>query len=136
MPQATEEFVHRYFDAFDRRDEPALLDLIHPDVEFTSLIQEVEGGFRGHEGVRRYLSELFGAFADWKVWAEEVQELGDRAVVKVRVRATSVAGGVPTDFTTGKRSQYTRERLPGGRTSGRRPKLWKLPGRGSSPRRL
>jgi ketosteroid isomerase-like protein len=99
MAQATSEFVHRFFRALDQRDQPALLDLVNPDVEFASLIQEVEGRFRGHVGLRQYLRELYAAFAEWKVWAEEIQELGSAAVVKVHVRATSSAGGVPADFT-------------------------------------
>jgi ketosteroid isomerase-like protein len=62
MSRATVEFVERFFDAFDRHDESALLDLVHPDVEFRSLIVEVEGGFHGHEGVHLYLRERFAAF--------------------------------------------------------------------------
>jgi ketosteroid isomerase-like protein len=99
MTQATVELVRRFFAAFDEHDEPALLDLVHPDVEFTSLILEVEGAFRGHEGLRLYLSELFSTFPDFRVEFDEVRLTGDGAVVKVRVRTSGVASGVPTDLT-------------------------------------
>jgi SnoaL-like domain len=72
MAQATSELVHRFFRALDERDQAALLDLVHPDVEFTSLIQEAEGRFCGHVGLRQYWRELFAAFAEWKVWVEEI----------------------------------------------------------------
>jgi ketosteroid isomerase-like protein len=99
MSEATAEFVRRFFDALDSHDEPALLDLVHPDVEFTSLIVEVEGGFQGREGLRQYLSELFTAFPDFRVQLDEFQLVGEGAVVKVRVRASGVASGASTDLT-------------------------------------
>ena len=99
MSQATVELVQRFFDAFDRHDESALLELIHPDVEFASLIVEVEGGFRGHEGVRLYLSELFETFPDFSIEVDEIRPIGDGAVVKVRVNASGAASGVATDLT-------------------------------------
>jgi ketosteroid isomerase-like protein len=92
VSQENVEFVHRFYDAFDRHDESALLDLVHPDVEFTSLIQEVEGPFHGHEGLREYLSSLFAAFPDLRAWVDEVQESSENVVAKIRVRASSAAG--------------------------------------------
>jgi ketosteroid isomerase-like protein len=74
--EATVQFVKRFFDAFDQHDESTLLDLVHPDVEFTSLILEVEGGFRGHEGVRAYLSELFAIFPDFRVTSTRCSRSG------------------------------------------------------------
>ena len=97
MSQETVEFIERFYDAFAKHDESALLDLVHPDVEFTSLIVEVEGGFHGHEGVRLYLRELFGTFPDFRVEVDEVRPIGDGAVVKVSDRATGVTSGVSTD---------------------------------------
>jgi ketosteroid isomerase-like protein len=99
MSQATVEFVQRFYDAVDKHDESALLDLVHPDVEFTSLIVEVEGGFHGHEGVRLYLRELLGAFPDFRVEVDEVRPVGDGGLVKVSDRATGVASGVSTALT-------------------------------------
>jgi ketosteroid isomerase-like protein len=99
MSQATVEFVQRFFNAFDEHDESALLALVHPDVEFTSLILEVEGGFRGHDGVRLYLRELFATFPGFRVDVDEVSVIGHGAVVKVRVQTSGVASGVPTDLT-------------------------------------
>ena len=99
MAQATTDLVRRFFDAFDRHDESALLELVHPDVEFTSLIVEVEGGFHGHGGVRRYLTELFATFPDFRLEVGEIRPIGDGAVVQVRVRASGVASRVSTDLT-------------------------------------
>jgi ketosteroid isomerase-like protein len=99
MSQATVQLVQRFYDAFDKHDVSALLNVVHPEVEFKSLIVEVEGGFVGHDGVRLYLSDLFATFPDFRVEVDEVSPIGHGAVVKVRVRASGVASGVPTDIT-------------------------------------
>jgi ketosteroid isomerase-like protein len=99
MSQENVEIVRRFFDALDRHDESALLELIHPDIVFTSLIVEVEGGFHGHEGVRLYLSELFKAFPDFRIEVDEIRHTGDGAVVKVRASASGAASGVATGLT-------------------------------------
>jgi ketosteroid isomerase-like protein len=99
MSQATVDFAQRFFDALDQHDETALLELVHPDVEFTSLIQEVEGRFRGHEGFRSYLRELFATFPDWRVDIEEIRDIGDNAVVKVHAGASGGGSGVPVNLT-------------------------------------
>jgi ketosteroid isomerase-like protein len=98
MAHASVELMTRFVDALGRHDEAALLELVHPSAEFTSLIQEVEGTFRGHEGLRAYLSNLFRTFPDFRVDVEEVRGGGDAAALNTRVRATGVAGGVSIDF--------------------------------------
>jgi ketosteroid isomerase-like protein len=99
VSRATVEFVNRFYDALNKHNEAALLELVHPDVEFRSLIQEVEGSFRGHQGVRDYLSGLFTTFPDCRIDVHGIREVGGNAVVKVRARATGFAGGTSIDLT-------------------------------------
>jgi ketosteroid isomerase-like protein len=91
--------VRRFFDAFDSHDEETLLDLVHPEVEFTSLIVEVEGGFQGHEGLRTYLRELFATFPDFRVEVDQVRAVQSAAVVSVRAQASGASSGVLTGLT-------------------------------------
>jgi ketosteroid isomerase-like protein len=79
MSQATVQLVQRFYDAFDKHDVSALLNVVHPEVEFKSLIVEVEGGFVGHDGVRLYLSDLFATFPDFRVEVDEVSPIGHGA---------------------------------------------------------
>ena len=99
MSSATVELVRKLFDAMNRHDESALLNLVHPEVDFASLIVEVEGGFRGHDGLRLYLRELFTTFPDFRIETVRVSPVHGGALVKVRVRASGVASGVSTDLT-------------------------------------
>jgi predicted ester cyclase len=99
VPEATADFVRRFFDAFDSHDESAMLDLVHPEVEFASLIVEVEGGFYGHAGLRTYLRELFGTFPDFRVEVDQVRIVEGGAVVSVHARASGASSGVLTGLT-------------------------------------
>jgi ketosteroid isomerase-like protein len=99
MTQASVELMTAFVEALSRHDEAALLALVHPEAEFTSLIQEVEGTFRGHDGLRAYLGNLFRAFPDLSVEAEGTGERGEAATLQTRVRATGAAGGVEIDLT-------------------------------------
>jgi ketosteroid isomerase-like protein len=99
MPPATAELMLGFFDALDSHDEEGVLALVEPDVQFTSLIQEVEGAFRGHDGVRTYLHNLYTAFPDMRVAVEEIFERKGATVVRVRARAAVGGGGAHVDFT-------------------------------------
>ena len=87
MSRENVDFGRRFFDALDHRNEDTLMELVQPDVEFTSLIQEIEGRFRGYDGFRSYLRELFAAFPDWRVEVDQIRDIGDDAIV-VRVHVT------------------------------------------------
>ena len=56
MSQENVEIVRRVSDAYNRRDVGAMLDELHPEVEWHPWLQLQLGGgatvYRGHEGVR------------------------------------------------------------------------------------
>jgi ketosteroid isomerase-like protein len=95
---SSERLVRDFVDALDRHDKAALLGLVREDVEFKSLIQEVEGTFRGRDGVRAYLADLYMSFPDMRVALEAVGGTPLQAVARVRVSATGAGGGVSVDF--------------------------------------
>lgn len=85
------------FEALNSGDLEGFLALATEDVEFTSLVAEVEGTtFRGHDGVRTWWETVRGAFADvhWEVL--DVRRYGDGAVGDVRM--TGMLGGVPVNL--------------------------------------
>ena len=85
------------FEALNSGDLEGFLALATEDVEFTSLVAEVEGTtFRGHDGVRTWWETVRGAFADvhWEVL--EVRRYGDGAIGDVRM--TGMLGGVPVNL--------------------------------------
>ena len=59
MSQENVEIVRRAFEAFNRRDMTAFLDLLDPDVEWVPILAVLEGRvYRGHKDVRRWVEDL------------------------------------------------------------------------------
>jgi len=85
------------FGALNSGDLDGFLALATEDVEFTSLVAEVEGTtFRGHDGVRTWWETVRGAFADVRWEVLEVRGCGPGGVAQVRM--TGTLGGVPVNL--------------------------------------
>jgi ketosteroid isomerase-like protein len=97
MSQENVELTHRAFDAFNRRDFDALLALMDDDVEVFSRLVALEGGYHGHDGVRRWCQHLLDAFPDWSPEPAEVRDLGDLTLGKVHYRGHGGESGAPVD---------------------------------------
>jgi ketosteroid isomerase-like protein len=97
MAQADIEIVCGSHEAFRRRDLEAFVDHMDPDVEFTSLILEVEGTYRGHDGIRSWWNDVLGVFPDWQPQVEDAREVGNRVVLRVRVEGSGTGSGIDLD---------------------------------------
>jgi ketosteroid isomerase-like protein len=90
--------VHRAYKAFAARDFDTIAELSDPEVEFTSLVMESEGTlYRGRDGLREYLERLVDVLPDWRPEIEEVEDHGDRMLVRNRLHATPPGGSVPVE---------------------------------------
>jgi ketosteroid isomerase-like protein len=89
------ELVKRSFEAMSAWDVDALLRLYDVDVEFMPLTgTRVEsGGYRGHEGVRRYFDEAGELWDVLEPEGHEYRDLGDRVLVAGRCRVRGRASG-------------------------------------------
>ena len=91
----SEELAREAFAALARRDFDGFLDLMDPDVEFMSLIQESEARlYCGHVGVRQFLDEMLSVFPDWTPEVESTEAFGDTVLVKVRFLGTGAGSGM------------------------------------------
>jgi ketosteroid isomerase-like protein len=82
------------YGALNAGDLDGFLALVGEDVEFTSLVAEVEGTtFRGHDGVRAWWDSVRGAFGDVRWELLEIRGSDERAVTNFRM--TGTLGGVP-----------------------------------------
>jgi ketosteroid isomerase-like protein len=114
MSQENVEVFKRAFDAINRGDAGALVAELDPAVEWHGAILMAMGGtqtvYRGHEGVREWLRDLYETLSDFQVEYPEIRDLGDRTVAIGRVRARGAASkaqiesphGTVTDFKDGK----------------------------------
>jgi hypothetical protein len=89
------ELARRAYDALSRHDWPAYISLMDEQVEIHSLLSEVEGGYRGHGGIRRWWDDFLGAFPDYTLDLEEVRDLGDVTLARLCGQAHGAGGDTP-----------------------------------------
>jgi ketosteroid isomerase-like protein len=94
MADGNEQLVRAAYDALRRDDFDAFLEFIDPEVEWHSLVLEMEGTFRGHEGVREWWRSLRQAFPDWSPDLGEIHDRGDTIVVHAVATASGAISGV------------------------------------------
>jgi ketosteroid isomerase-like protein len=85
------------FGALNAGDMDAFNAVATEDVEFTSMVAEVEGTtFRGHDGIRDWWETVVEAFGDvhWEII--DVRGPGDRGIAHVRMDGT--LGEVPLNL--------------------------------------
>jgi ketosteroid isomerase-like protein len=95
MSQENVNVFKRAFDAINRQDAEALLAELDPEVEWHGAILMAMGGeqtvYRGHEGVREWLRDLYETLSEFHAEYPEVRDLGDRLVGIGRVSARGKA---------------------------------------------
>jgi ketosteroid isomerase-like protein len=101
MSEENAELARRAIDAFNRRDLDAFLALSDPEVEAFSPLAELDGGgaYRGHAGLRTWWESLLGISPDLHAELEEVRDLGDVMVTRVRLTGSGGQSAAPMDQT-------------------------------------
>jgi hypothetical protein len=89
------ELTLRLYEHFNARDLDSLLMLTHEEIVIESRLVAVEGGYHGHEGVRRWWTNLLGAFPDYQAEPEEVRDLGELTLGRFRGVGNSAVSGTP-----------------------------------------
>ena len=75
MTRSAAEALRLVLEAVNRRDAEALVDLMHPEVEFLPILAALEGpAYAGRSGVRRWLRSLE---LDWKVFETRLERVFD-----------------------------------------------------------
>ncbi len=101
MPPASAELrsiTETALEALNSGDLETFLTVVDEDVEFTSMIAEVEGQtFRGHDGVRSWWQSVAGTFQHVRWELLELEGSSPRALAKLR--AVAKLGEVEVDQT-------------------------------------
>ena len=97
MSQENVEGVYRAFDAFNRRDLDAYLELLNPAVEFRSLLVDMENSYHGHEGIRRNWQEVLAVSPDFTLEVVQVRDLGDATLTKLVARGHGAGSDIPLE---------------------------------------
>jgi ketosteroid isomerase-like protein len=100
MPSENMEAFKRVVEAANRSDTEALVELLHPDVEWHTVLPMVggDGIYRGIEGVREFLEDIWGVLAETRWEFSEIRDLEDGRILALgQVRITGGASGVEVD---------------------------------------
>lgn len=94
MPEDNVRTVLGSYQAFESRDLDDFLSHHDPEVEFRSLVLEVEGVYRGHDGLRSWWETVLAVFPDWTPQVEDARELGNRVLLRVRMEGSGTGTGI------------------------------------------
>jgi ketosteroid isomerase-like protein len=101
MSDENVEVMRRGFEAGNRRDIEAMLDVLDPEVEWHSaLVMSLEGEaavYRGHEGFRAFFRALDELFDNLHADYPEIRDLGDRVVGIGRISMRGKGSGAETE---------------------------------------
>lgn len=96
---ASIDVVTQAYQAFKRQDPDGLIALADPDIEFGGSAAAPDGLYRGHDGIRKYLADIEGAFGhEWDAEVERIAEAGDNRVVLIARVFGPGKGGLPLDL--------------------------------------
>ena len=97
MSRQNVEAFKRGLEAGNRGDVETLLEVLDPEVAWHSALHALLGGeatvYRGHDGVREMLRDLYEAFDEIHIEISEIRDLGDRLVAIGRTRTRGKASG-------------------------------------------
>jgi ketosteroid isomerase-like protein len=89
--------VRAFADAITERDLEAALELCHPEIEFFSLMAQLEASpYRGFGGIRRYFKDIDTTWEEWRVEVERLVSAPDgRVVIVMSTHMRGRGSGLP-----------------------------------------
>jgi ketosteroid isomerase-like protein len=98
MSEQNVEVVRRAFESFNRRDVEELVTLSDPDCEWFPFRAQLEGSvYRGHEGVRRFVSDMDDDWTRFEIHPQELHDRGERVLAIGQVEALGRGSGVAVE---------------------------------------
>lgn len=94
-----EEMYRRGTDAWNSGDIEGCLALMTEDVAVFADQPGVEGGYRGHEGVRRWWGDMHDAFPDWQAEILNLRVLGETLIAELQFTGHGGVSGAPVNQT-------------------------------------
>src|SRR5262245_15908944 len=101
MAEGDAEVVRKAWAATSRRDIPAWLDCLDPQIEAIPFGAAMEGRvYHGHEGLLKWLQrEVIATYETFEVHPEEIREVGEHLLVFGRWIARGRESGVELEVT-------------------------------------
>jgi ketosteroid isomerase-like protein len=95
VSQENVEIIKRFVDAFNERELETFAAMTTPDFEWTTSMMAVEGEvFCGREGIDTYFERMRDVWDDFRGFADDYRDLGDRVLSLGRLEGRGRASGV------------------------------------------
>jgi ketosteroid isomerase-like protein len=103
MPNENVQLHDELIDAINRRDIARLTELADPDVEWHTFLAELreEGSYRGHDGIRQWLTDVTDAWEFLRVEIDDVLAIGAVVLGVGRLRYRGIGSGVELETPAG-----------------------------------
>jgi ketosteroid isomerase-like protein len=103
MSRGIVELAHQVMGALGHRDAERLIALSAAEVEWHSFfaLGEAKGVYRGHDGTRRYMSDLDDAWEDARAEVDDTLGVGAIAVLVGRIVYRGRGSGVESESPAG-----------------------------------
>jgi ketosteroid isomerase-like protein len=98
MSQENVERFRASIEAMNRRDIESVLQVMDPKIQFEHRLAALQGSFVGLDGVRGWFADLIEHFGAWRIYCEDIRDLGDRVLALGIIRATGKESGVETEL--------------------------------------
>ena len=98
MSEENVEVVREGIEAMNRGDIDAVVLGVAPEVRFEHRLAALQGSFVGVEEVRRWLGDLIEHFGTWRIYCEDIRDLGDRVLALGTIHATGRESRVETEL--------------------------------------
>jgi ketosteroid isomerase-like protein len=97
------ELLLAAYDAWNRDDCDAWLELLHPDAEIrtSGMFPDLADVYRGHRRAGKFWRQLREPWEVFHIDVERIEEEGDSAAAAIRFRAKGVDSGVEVDMRFG-----------------------------------
>lgn len=97
MSQQNVELTYQAYDAFNRRDLDAFLELMDTAVVLLPRQAAMQGGHHGHAGVRQWWRDLLEVFPDFAIEVIDVRDLEDATLASLRLLGHGADSESPFD---------------------------------------
>ena len=98
MSQENVEAFLEINEALRRGDVEAVLRRVDEEGVFLAARSAVEGAYRGHDGIRRFMADNAENFEKFEPDYRDVRDLGDRVLAIGTIRVRGRGSGVETDI--------------------------------------
>jgi uncharacterized protein len=98
MSEQDVEIARAGFEAWNRGDYEAWIGAFAEEAEFFPIRSQLEGhAYHGHEGLRRFIAEMFAEWERVRFEVDEILDAGEHLAAFGRMRARGRASGVDLD---------------------------------------